>query len=120
MSVGLQRLRDEPELIRQGALDKGEDPALIDAALELDARRRELLGASDSLKAERNAASKRVGEAIKRGAKPDSSEVGELKAASVAAGERIAALDAELADVEARLDQQLLRIPNPADPDIPV
>jgi seryl-tRNA synthetase len=120
MSVGLQRLRDEPDVIRQGALDKGEDPALIDTALELDARRRELLGASDSLKAERNAASKRVGEAIKSGAKPDSSEVAELKAASVAAGERIAALDADLADVEARLDEQLLRIPNPADPDIPV
>jgi seryl-tRNA synthetase len=120
MSVGLQRLRDEPDVIRQGALDKGEDPALIDTALELDARRRELLGASDSLKAERNAASKRVGEAIKSGAKADSSEVAELKAASVAAGERIAALDAELADVEARLDEQLLRIPNPADPDIPV
>jgi seryl-tRNA synthetase len=120
MSVGLQRLRDEPDVIRQGALDKGEDPALVDTALELDARRRELLGASDSLKAERNAASKRVGEAIKSGAKPDSSEVAELKAASVAAGERIAALDADLADVEARLDEQLLRIPNPADPDIPV
>src|SRR5215203_3293154 len=102
MSVGLQRLRDEPELIRQGALDKGEDVALIDAALELDARRRELLGASDALKAERNAASKRIGEAIKGGAKSDSTEVAELKAASIAAGQRIEALDGELVDVEAR------------------
>ncbi len=37
MSVGLQRLRDDPEAIRQGAIDKGEDPALVDRALELDA-----------------------------------------------------------------------------------
>ena len=37
MSVGLQRLREEPEVIRQGALDKGEDASLVDAAL--DARR---------------------------------------------------------------------------------
>jgi seryl-tRNA synthetase len=59
MSVGLQRLRDEPERIRQGAIDKGEDPGLIDMALELDTRRRRLLGESESLKAERNAASKR-------------------------------------------------------------
>ncbi len=43
MSVGLQRLRDEPDVIRKGAIDKGEDPALVDAALELDARRRQLL-----------------------------------------------------------------------------
>ncbi len=120
MSVGLQRLRDEPDLIRQGAIDKGEDPALVDRALELDARRRQLLGESETLKAERNAASKRIGEAIKGGAAPDGDEVAGLKADSTAAGERIKVLDAELAEVEAALDDQLLRIPNPADPDVPV
>ena len=120
MSVGLQRLRDEPDVIRQGAIDKGEDPALIDRALELDARRRQLLGESEALKAERNSASKRIGEAIKGGAAPDGPEVADLKAASVAAGERITTLDADLAEVEAQLDDQLLRIPNPADPDVPV
>jgi len=120
MSVGIQRLRDEPEVIRQGAMDKGEDPAPIDAALELDGRRRAILGESEALKAERNAASKRIGEAIKSGASPDGPDVAALKAASVSAGERITALDAELADVESRLEEQLLRIPNPADPDVPV
>jgi seryl-tRNA synthetase len=120
MSVGLQRLRDEPDVIRQGAIDKGEEPELVDSALELDARRRALLGESEALKAERNAASKRIGEAIKGGAAPESSDVAELKAASVAAGERIGALDGELAGIEAALDDQLLRIPNPADPDVPV
>ncbi len=43
MSVGLQRLREEPDVIRHGAVDKGEDPALIDRALELDAERRRVL-----------------------------------------------------------------------------
>jgi seryl-tRNA synthetase len=120
MSVGAQRLRDEPDRIRRGAIDKGEDPGLVDQALELDARRRQLLSESEGLKAERNVASKRIGEAIKGGAAPDGPEVADLKAASVAAGERITALDAELATVEAELDDQLLRIPNPADPDVPV
>jgi seryl-tRNA synthetase len=120
MSVGLQRLRDEPDVIRRGAIDKGEDPAVIDAALELDATRRRLLGESEGHKAERNAASKRIGEAIKSGASPDGPEVAALKAASVEAGERIAALDAELATVEGQLEELLLRIPNPADPDVPV
>jgi seryl-tRNA synthetase len=120
MSVGLQRLRDEPDVIRQGAIDKGEDPVLIDRALELDGERRRLLGESEALKAERNAVSKRIGEAIKGGAKPDGPEVADLKAASVSAGERITALDASLAEIEADLDDQLLRIPNPADPDVPV
>ncbi len=113
MSVGLQRLRDEPDVIRKGAIDKGEDPAVVDRALELDARRRQLLGESEALKAERNAASKRIGEAIKGGAAPDGPEVADLKASSVAAGERIAALDAELAEVETAVEDALAADPEP-------
>jgi seryl-tRNA synthetase len=120
MSVGLQRLREDADTIRRGAIDKGEDPAVIDRALELDERRRALLGEGDALKAERNAASKRIGEAMKGGARAGDAEITELKAASVAAGAKIEAIDAELAKVEAEIEQLLLRIPNPADPDVPV
>jgi seryl-tRNA synthetase len=120
MSVGLQRLRDDADAVRQGAVDKGEDPAIVDRALELDTRRRTLLGEGDALKAERNATSRQVGEAIKGGAKADGPEVAALKAASVEAGRKIEAIDAELATVEAEVEQLLLRIPNPADPDVPV
>jgi seryl-tRNA synthetase len=120
MSVGVQRLRSEPEVIRKGALDKGEDATLVDVALALDMRRRVLLGEADARKAERNAASKQIGEAIKGGAAPGGPEVAALRAASVAAGERIAALDTEIGRVEAELEDALLRIPNPADPDVPV
>ncbi len=120
MSVGLQRLRAEPDVIRRGAVDKGEDPALVDGALELDAERRRLLAETEALKAQRNEASKRIGEAIKGGARPDGPEVAELKARSTDAGDRIKTLDASLAEIETALDEQLLRIPNPADPDVPV
>jgi seryl-tRNA synthetase len=120
VSVGLQRLRDDSETVRRGAVDKGEDPTTVDRALELDERRRALLGEGDALKAERNAASKRIGEAMKGGARADDAEIIELKAASVAAGSKIEAIDAELATVEAEVEQLLLRIPNPADPDVPV
>ena len=120
MSVGLQRLREEPERIRQGATDKGEDPSIVDRALQLDAERRRLQSESDGLKAERNAASKRIGEAIRQGAAPDGPEVAELRAASVLAGDRIDRIDAALAETETELEDLLLRIPNPADPDVPV
>jgi seryl-tRNA synthetase len=120
VSVGLQRLRDEPDAIRRGAIDKGEDPAVIDRALELDATRRRLQAESDGLKAERNTASKQVGEAIRGGASPDGPEVAALKATSTQAGERIAAIDAELETTERDLEDLLLRIPNPADPEVPV
>jgi seryl-tRNA synthetase len=120
MSVGLQRLREDADTIRKGAVDKGEDPAIVDRALELDTRRRTLLGEGDALKAERNATSKQVGEAIKGGAAPNGPDVSALKAASVEAGRKIEAIDAELGTVEAEVEQLLLRIPNPADPEVPV
>jgi seryl-tRNA synthetase len=120
MSVGVQRLRDEPDRIRQGAIDKREDPDLVDRAIDVDRRRRALQAESDAKKAERNAASKQIGEAIRGGATPDGDEVKALRDASTAAGERIAAIDQELATAEQELEDLLLRIPNPADPEVPV
>jgi seryl-tRNA synthetase len=120
MSVGLERLRTEPDLIRRGAADKGEDPGVVDRALELDERRRALLAEGDALKAERNATSKRIGEAVRGGADPNGAQVAQLKAASTRARERVDAIDAELATVQAELDDAMLRIPQPADPDVPV
>ena len=120
MSVGVQRLREEPDRIRQGAIDKREDPAVVDRALEADARRRRLQAESDQLKSERNTASKQVGEAIRGGAKADGPEVAALREASTRAGARIGEIDAELAAAEAELEDLLLRIPNPADPEVPV
>jgi seryl-tRNA synthetase len=120
VSVGVQRLRDDPDTIRAGAIAKGEDPSIVDEAITADQRRRELLGEADGRKAERNALSKQIGEAIRGGASPAGDEVAALKAASVAAGQRIEALDTELADVERRLEDLLLRIPNPPDAGVPI
>jgi seryl-tRNA synthetase len=120
VSVGTQRLREEPNRIRQGAIDKGEDPSIVDAALAADARRRDLQGEGDALRSERNDVSRQVGEAIKGGATPTGPEVAALRARSSEIGERLTALDADLAASEAELEDLLLRIPNPADPDVPV
>ncbi|TAL13175.1 MAG: serine--tRNA ligase [Chloroflexota bacterium] len=120
MSVGIARLREEPDAIRKGAVDKGEDPSTVDAALAADARRRTLQGEGDALRAERNTASKSIGEAIKAGARPEGPEVAALRRRSTEIGDRLAAIDAELAEVEATVEDLLLRIPNPAEDDIPV
>jgi len=120
MSVGLARLREEPERLRRAAIDKGEDPAVVDAALALDERRRRLLGEVDRLRAERNAVSRSVGERIRAGADPNGPEIAAVRAEARALGDRIAELERDLATVEAELDEALLRIPNPADPDVPV
>ena len=120
MSVGLQRLRAEPDAIRKGAIDKGEDPSIVDAALAADARRRELQGEADNLRAERNTVSKDMGAAIKGGTTPDAPELGAMRARSSAIGERLTAIDGELATIEAQVEDLLLRIPNPAEADVPI
>ena len=121
MSVGLQRLRDEPDVIRRGAIDKGEDPGLIDKALEVDASRRRLLGEVESYKARRNEASAEIGMLIKGGADPRTdAKIVHLRRHSTDIGAQIDGLTPTISKLEAELDDLLLRIPNPPDPDIPV
>jgi seryl-tRNA synthetase len=117
MSVGLQRLREDADAIRQGALDKGEDAALVDRALELDEERRRLLGETDGLRATRKELSARVGAAMKSGG---GAEAEGPRAQSQAIGSQIEANDERLRQLESQVDALLLRIPNPADPEVPV
>jgi len=116
VSVGIQRLREDADAIRRGARDKGEDPALVDAALALDEQRRNLLGEVDGLRAERKQVSAQVGAAMRSG----STEADGLRTRSVALGSRIDAADERLRVIEAELEDLLLRIPNPADADVPI
>jgi seryl-tRNA synthetase len=116
MSVGIQRLREDADTIRRGARDKGEDPSLVDAALTLDEQRRHLLGEVDGLRAERKQVSAQVAAAMK----PGGSGADDLRARSVELGGRIDAGEERLRVIEAELEDLLLRIPNPADDDVPV
>ncbi len=120
MSVGLQRLREDAAMVRDGAIKKGEDPALVDRAVALDVARREAQGQADRLRNEKRGVSERIGGAIKGGADPRDAEVSALRARSQALDGRITALDAEVEAAQGELDELLLRIPNPPDPEVPV
>jgi seryl-tRNA synthetase len=111
--IDLKRLRQDPEASRASLLRR-RDPSvgpLLDAILELDRQRRELLVQAESLKAERNAASEEVARR-KRAKEPADDLMTRLKTT----GEEVKALDARLRDVEAELDRRVLTVPNfPAD-----
>jgi seryl-tRNA synthetase len=111
--IDLKRLRQDPEASRASLLRR-RDPfvgPLLDAILDLDRQRRELLVQAESLKAERNAASEEVARR-KRAKEPADDLMARLKTT----GEEVKALDARLRDVEAELDRRALTVPNfPAD-----
>jgi len=119
MSVGAARLREEPDVIRHGCVAKGEDPSLVDQALVIDVQRRDLLGKADSMRNQKKQISESIGTAIKGGAEPNSPRVTQLKEQSTWIGAEIAGMDAQLAEISGRLDELLLRIPNPPDPGVP-
>ena len=111
--IDLKRLRQDPEASRASLLRR-RDPSvgpLLDAILELDRQRRELLVQAESLKAERNAASEEVARR-KRAKEPADDLMARLKIT----GDDVKALDVRLRDVEAELDRRALALPNfPAD-----
>ncbi|HET8836657.1 MAG TPA: serine--tRNA ligase, partial [Gemmatimonadales bacterium] len=107
--IDLKRLRQDPDGSRVSLLRRL-DPSvgpLLDAILELDRQRRELLVQSESLKAERNAATEEV--ARRKRAKEGADE---LMARLKASGEEVKALDARLRDIETTLEQRTLALPN--------
>jgi seryl-tRNA synthetase len=111
--IDLKRLRQDPEVCRASLLRR-RDPSvgpLLDAILELDRQRRELLVQVESLKAERNAATEEVARR-KRAKEPADDLMARLKVT----GDEVKALDARLRDVEVELDRRALALPNfPAD-----
>lgn len=106
--LSLQRIRDYPDSVREGARLKGE-PAPVDEILQADAQVRALRTEMESARHEQ----RRLGEAL-RGAPNDDQRraLGELKERIRAAESRLAALDAQLSDL-------LLQIPNPPHPSVP-
>lgn len=87
----------------------------VDAAVRLDARRKEILREVEVLKAERNRESAQIAELKKK--KEDATE---LIAKMKAVGDKIKELDAALVPVEADLRMAMLSIPNIPDATVPI
>ena len=112
--LDLNLIREQPDLVRQAMQSRQMDPAPVDAVLALDEQRRALIQEVEVLKAERNAVSKEIGkmkDPAERQAKID---------AMRQVGDRIAALDERLRQVEAELNAALSGIPNLPDPRTPL
>jgi seryl-tRNA synthetase len=109
-------IRNEPDKVK-AAVRTRQNPELeatVDQILILDARRRELLKEVETLKAERNAASKAISRT------KDAAEREARIAEQKGMGERIAALDETVRQVEEQLQTAMSTLPNMPDPRTPL
>jgi seryl-tRNA synthetase len=114
--ISIQLIRDDPDGVKRAIARKGEGPAVIDRLVASDDRRRALLAEADAAKHERNEGSRMVGELMRSG---QTAEAEARKATLASLGERIDALDEELAEVEAAIEADLLLVPNPPQDVVP-
>jgi len=105
--LDIKRIRENPEDVRAGLESRGADAGVVDGVLELDRVRRGLLTEVEEKKGERNRVSKEIGQLKRNG--EDTSAV---QHAMRELGSKIAALDKEVHEVEGRLHEMVLAIPN--------
>ncbi|GBE13351.1 serine--tRNA ligase [bacterium BMS3Bbin14] len=112
----LRFIREHIDLVRKKTALRRLDPAIIDRFTATDSRRLALLGEVESLKNLRNTVSQEIAELKKTGAH-DQAEPLITKMREVSA--RIRELDNELAEVQTRLNDIVMAIPNLCDDSVP-
>jgi seryl-tRNA synthetase len=111
-------IRNNPELVKTGMLNKGEkDSSAVDAVIAKDEEWRALVTELDQLRAESNAKAKQIGQLMGQGKKEEAQalirETGDSK-------EKIKELEERIAKASEERDQLLYSIPNVPDASVPV
>ena len=112
--LDLNLIRETPDVVRTALKNRQMDASPVDEILSLDEKRRSLLTQVEALKAERNAVSKEIGRS------KDTAERETKIVAMREVGDRISALDKEVADVETELHAITSAMPNIPDERTPV
>jgi seryl-tRNA synthetase len=111
--LDLKAIRSDPERVKTALARRGAAEQ-VDELLALDARRRRLLPEVENAQAERKTLSKQIGERKQAG-----EEAEELMATVQRLKERIESGKEELEQVESKLGELALGLPNVPDPDAP-
>jgi len=109
--LDIRFIRENPDLIKEGARKK-RIKIDIDRLLEIDEERRKLLQESETLKAEKNAASQEI-------AQMQGDEKSRAIARMKSVAERIKSIDSRLESVVNKFNDLMLQVPNPPDDDVP-
>src|SRR3990172_2007733 len=110
--LDLKLVRDNPEAVRDGLRRRGTDPALVDAVLEADRARRELVQNVERLRAEQNRVSAEI---PKLSGEEKTRRITEMREVS----SRLKGLEPDLKAADDTLRNALLRLPNLPHPSVP-
>ena len=117
--LDIKFVRENPEAVKENIKKKFQDDKLIlvDEVIELDRQNREIKQEVESLRANRNKASKQIGSLMAQGKKEEAEKVKEEIAAS---GARIDELSLKEKEVEEQITKRMMIIPNIIDPSVPI
>ncbi|HXS69126.1 MAG TPA: serine--tRNA ligase, partial [Candidatus Polarisedimenticolia bacterium] len=108
--LDIKLIREKPDFVRQRLASRGAgDEALVEKILQTDDARRKLLGEVEALKSQRNKVSKEIG-ALMGQKKIEEAEAKKKETRDL--GDRIAQLDKEVAECDAKRDELMLQLPN--------
>ena len=107
-------IRDNPEVVKQGLLNKNAKD-IVDEVLALDEERRSFISKTEDLKAKKNQVSAQIPQ-MKKAGHDTTSVFAEMKRV----GDEIALLDGQLRNVEEKLENILRHTPNLAHSSVPV
>ena len=117
--IDIKLLRTNPELVKENIKKKFQDEKLplVDEVIELDEKVRKLKSEGDELRAYKNKASGMIGQ-LMREKKID--EANKIKEEIAKIPEKINLNEKETEEVEARIKQIMMVIPNIIDPTVPI
>ena len=117
--LDLKFLRENPEIVKQNIRNKFQDKKLplVDEVIELDAKARATQTEADELRANRNKLSKQIGALMAQGKKEEAEAV---KAQVSASADRLKELEAAETELNAKVTEIMMKIPNIIDPSVPI
>ncbi|MBR6258783.1 MAG: serine--tRNA ligase, partial [Oscillospiraceae bacterium] len=120
----IRLIRENPDLVRENIKKKfqNEKLPLVDEAVRLDTENRAAITEADELRKNRNTLSKQIGILMGQAKKDPSklSEAEEIKKQVAAQAERLAELEKKESELEVKLREIMMNIPNIIDPSVPI
>ncbi len=113
--LDLKLIRNNPDLVRESLINRGEDAAPLDELLTLDEKHRKVLAEVEELRSRRNKVSQEIAQYKRKGQDP-----GDILEQMRDVSDRIKELDGEIRELGDQINALLLRMPNIPHSSIPV